>query len=38
MAWAMGNKYMETGADLLEDSILLPRYNITLSILTAIKR
>lgn len=36
LAWAMGNKYMEMGAELLEDSILLPRYNIVLSILTAI--
>lgn len=36
LAWAMGNKYMEMGAELLEDSILLPRYNIVLSILTAV--
>jgi hypothetical protein len=36
LAWAMGNKHMEMGADLLEDSIFLPRYNIVLSILTAI--
>lgn len=36
LAWALGNKYMEMGAELLEDSILLMRYNIVLSILTAI--
>jgi len=36
LAWAMGNKYMEMGANLMEDSILLPRYNIVLSILTEI--